>query len=109
MKDACWNIVIGKETAPANGTRREVEKFEEKRDRALAMVVLSVKPSLLYLIGDPQDPAEVWIKLAEQFQRKTWANKLSLRRKLYTLKLKDDCQVQSHVKNMMEYSKNCRL
>ena len=32
---------------------------------------------------------EVWKKLKDQFQKSTWANKLSLRHKLYGLKLKD--------------------
>lgn len=71
-------------------------------DRALAIIVLSVEPSLLYLLGDPQDPAVVWQKLCDQFQKKTWANKLALRRKLYSLKLKGSESVQNHIKTMME-------
>jgi hypothetical protein len=55
----------------------------------LATIVLSVDALLLYLLGDPQDPAVVWEKLTNQFQKKTWANKLALRRKLYSLRLKD--------------------
>ena len=104
MKDSLWNVVIGKEKAPPNGTRAEVEKFETKRDRALAILVLNINPSLLYLIGDPTDPAVVWDKLCEQFQKKSWANKLSLRRKLYSLRLRNDASasVQAHVKTMME-------
>ena len=47
-------------------------KFMARRDRALATIVLSVEPSLLYLIGDPvADPVAVWQKLADQFQKKT--------------------------------------
>ena len=66
------------------------------------MIVLSIQPSLLYLIGDPEDPVEVWKKLKDQFQKSTWANKLSLRRKFYGLKLKDSDSVQNHIKAMME-------
>ena len=61
-----------------------------RRDRALASIVLSIDHTLLYLLGDPEDPVEVWKKLCQQFQRKSWANKLTLRHKLYGLKLKDD-------------------
>jgi hypothetical protein len=43
----------------------------------LATIVLAVDPSLLYLIGEPEDPAVVWKKLQDQFQKTTWANKLS--------------------------------
>ena len=73
-----------------------------RRDRALATIVLSVETSLLYLIGDPEDPVAVWKKLQDQFQKKTWANKLELRRKLYSLRLKDGESVQEHIKAMTE-------
>ena len=73
-----------------------------RRDRALATIVLSVEPSLLYLIGDPQDHSVVWEKLASQFQKKTWANKLALRRKLYSLRLKEGASIQKHIKSMTE-------
>ena len=73
-----------------------------RRDRALAIIVLSVEPTLLYLIADPEDPTVVWKKLADQFQKKTWANKLELRRKLYSMRLKDGNSVQEHIKAMTE-------
>ena len=60
------------------------------------------KPSLLYLIGDPDDPGVVWKKLADQFQKKTWAKKLALRRRLYSLKLKEGDSVHNHIKLMTE-------
>lgn len=44
----------------------------------------------------------MWQKLADQFQKKTWANKLALRRKLYSLRLKDGDSVQEHVKARTE-------
>ena len=61
-----------------------------------------MEPSLLYLIGDPEDPLAVWKKLKDQFQKKTWANKLELRRKLYSLRLKDGESVQKHIRKMTE-------
>ena len=64
--------------------------------------MLSVEPSLLYLVGDPQDPIKVWQKLANQFEKKTWANKLNLRRRLHSLRLKDGDSVQEHIKTMTE-------
>ena len=66
-----------------------------RRNCALAIIVLAVEPSLLYLIGDPEDPVTVWNKLEGQFQEKTWANKLELRRKLHFLRLRDG-EVQVH-------------
>ena len=68
----------------------------------MATIVLAVDPSLLYLLGDPEDPVAVWRKLQNQFQKKTWANKLALRRRLHTLVLKNGESVQDHVKTMTE-------
>lgn len=102
MKDGLWNIVDGTEVAPAATDTNSYNKFMARRDRALATIVLSVDPSLLYVIGDPVDPIVVWQKLADQFQKKTWANKLVLRRKLYSLQLRDGDSVQKHIKTMTE-------
>ena len=77
-------------------------KYLSHQDRALAMIVLSLEPSLLYLIGDPDNPGVVWKKLADQFQKKMWANKLALRRRLCSLKLKEGDFVHNHIKLMTE-------
>eukprot|EP00794_Sanderia_malayensis_P003829 gene3829-4362_t len=102
MKNSLWSFIDGTETVPP---RTEVErhaKYVTKKNRALAIVVLSIEPCLLYLLGDPQDPVVVWNKLAAQFQKKTWANKLALRRKLYSLRLKESESLQQHIKYMTE-------
>ena len=83
MKDALWGIVNGTEVAPTEA--EPLAKFNTRRDKVLAIIVLSVDPTLLYLVGDPMNPFEVWTKLADQFQKKTWANKLHLRKKLYSM------------------------
>ena len=101
-KDGLWSIVSSSERPPNPTEADKYAKFVARRDRALAIIVLSVQPSLLYLIGDPEDPIIVWQKLADQFQKKTWANKLELRRKLYSLRLKGSGCVQEHIKAMTE-------
>ena len=101
IKDGLWNIVTGTEAEPEGENDRP--KYWLRKDRALATIVLAVEPSLLYLLGpDPDDLAVVWKKLADQFQKKTWSNKLALRRKLYGLKLKEGQPIQKHVKTMTE-------
>ena len=103
MREGVWGIVNGTENLPEGEVTAETRtKFKAKLDKALAIIVLSTEPSLLYLIGDPENPVTVWRKLADQFQKKTWANKLALRRKLYSLRLKDGDSVQDHVKSMTE-------
>ena len=101
MKDGLWRIVDGSKSAPEEGTDG-YSKFVTRRDRALAIIVLSVDPSLLYIIGDPTEPTVVWRQLSAQFQKKTWANKLALRRRLHSLRLKEGESVQKHVKEFTE-------
>ena len=102
MKDGLWGIVNETVTRPAPDETDKLAKFTQKWDRALAVIVLSVDPTLLYLLGDPTSPVEVWRKLADQFQRKTWANKLHLRKKLYSLRLKEGESVHKHIRVMTE-------
>jgi hypothetical protein len=40
--------------------------------------------------------------LSGQFQKKTWANKLSLRKKLFTMKLSDSGSMKEYIKKMSE-------
>ena len=102
IKDGLWGIVSGAETAPTGGDE-EKAKFSLRKDKALATIVLAIDPSLLYLIGaDPKDPAVVWKALASQFQRNTWANKLELKRKLFSLRLAGGGSVRDHIKAMTE-------
>ena len=96
MKKGLWRIVTGEETAPT-GSAGEQSKFAARKDQALATIVLSIDTSLLYLIPDPQDPVVVWGKLANQFEKKTWATRLDLRRKLHSLQLKDGESAQTHI------------
>ena len=108
MKENLLDIVEGRELAPTgNGgesapNRDALNKFNIRKNRALAIVVLHVDPKLLYLIGEPQDPVQVWSKLQETFQRKSWANKLRLRKKLYGMKLEPGDDLQQHLKTFVE-------
>ena len=100
MKEHLWGIVSGTEAAPEDP--EAARKFQQRRERALAIVVLAVEPSLLYLLGEPEDPKVVWNTLQGQFQRKTWANKLSLRRKLYNTRLEAGGSVKDHIRDLTE-------
>lgn len=100
MREGLWGLISGGEVEPDEAERRVA--YAARRDKALATIVLSVETSLLYLLGDPVDPKIVWERLAGQFQRKSWANKLELRRKLYAMKLTDNGVMQEHVKALTE-------
>ena len=99
LKEGLWGIVSRSEQSP-DVKDENFPKFLARKDKVLATIVLTVQPSLLYLIGDPEDPSEVWQKLESQFQKRTWANKLQLRRKLISLRLKEGNSVQKDIKAM---------
>ena len=102
IREGVWGIVSETEAAPDGSNAERLAKYNSRKDRALATIVLAIEPSLLYLLGDPQDPAEVWKKLSTQFQKKTWANKLILRKKLFTMKLGDCGSMSEYIKKMIE-------
>ena len=106
IRDGLWGIVNETEQAPEPDVPADRHvKFTSRRNCALATIVLAVKPSLLYLFGDPEDPIVVWKKLRDQFQKKTWVNRLALRRKLHTSQLKDGESVQDHMNLLLTLSK----
>ena len=106
MREGLWAIVNKEETMPQldenPNRRRESEdarrKFKTRYEKALTTIVLSVSPSLLYLLGDPQDPVKVWDTLENQFQKKSWANKLILKTKLSRMRLKESQSVSEHIR-----------
>ena len=99
-KDELYKIVDGTETAPTE--EEALRKFQIRKDRALAMIVLTIDPKLLYIIGDPEEPSVVWTKLRDTFQKKTWANKLRLKRKLYAMKLEASRNLQEHLRTFIQ-------
>ena len=63
IRDGVWSIVNGTETAPTDVRSDAYAKFSGCKNHELATVVLSIDPTLLYLVGDPNDPVVVWQKL----------------------------------------------
>ena len=102
IRDGLWGCVNETETVPMEGVEAQAN-FAARHDKALATIVLAIMPSLLYLTGaDPTDPVVVWKALTDQFQRKTWVNKLDLKQKLFSMRLREGGSVQDHIKYMIE-------
>jgi len=103
LKENLFSIVDGTETAPEeSGNLQAHAKYLQRRDKALATIVLAVDPKLLYLLGDPTDPVDVWDKLSATFQKKTFANRLRLKKRLYTKRLVFGGSMQKHLKEFVE-------
>ncbi len=85
-----------------SGDAKKLAEYQERKNRALATIVLAVDPALLYLIPNPESPRIVWKQLSDQFQKKTWSNRLMLKRKLNRLALPEGEPVAAHVGKMTE-------
>ena len=82
---------------------------DNKKQKALAILVLALDPSLLYIIGpDPDSAAEVWKLLERQFQKDSWINKLTIKKKLYNLRLTGN-DVSGHIKEITELFQSLTL
>lgn len=72
IKEGLWTIVNETEAPPADSADKAVvTRYVARKDRALATIVLSIDPSLLYLHGKHKDAVEVWKKLESQFQNES--------------------------------------
>jgi len=60
MKEDLYGFILGTETKPSgsggDGGLAALHRFEKRRDKCLAIIVLAIDPKLLYLVGDPTDP-----------------------------------------------------
>ena len=93
-----YSIVEEIETAPNDESSANYKSFYTHRNKSLSAIVHSVEPRLFYLLGDPTDPVT---GLASIFQKKSWANKLRLWRKLYSMKLQQGNSLQAHLKQFV--------
>ena len=102
MKDSLWGIVNENRSLGGRCSCRYPQKVHCEKGQSTSYRCASRDPSLLYMLGNRENPAAVWTPLEEQFQRKTWSNKLQLKRKLFSLKLKEGESVHQHIKTMTE-------
>ena len=97
IREGLWGIVAGTEECPDPTNADKYTKYMARKDRALATIVLAVdRPCSISL-----ETLRIR-RLSGQFQKKTWANKLSLRKKLFTMKLSDSGSMREYIKNMTE-------
>ena len=58
IKCGGWGFVTDTEDEPDfDDDHAAWRKFLDRKNKALATIVLAIDPALLYLLGDPQDPA----------------------------------------------------
>ena len=94
MRDGLFSIVSGTEEEPTRA--EDLAKFNLRKDRALSTIILSMEPSQLYLVGPEEEsnPTGLWFKLETIYQQTSFSNRLTLRKKLTTLRLKNGESLQ---------------
>ena len=92
------------ENAPEN--QGEQAKYLLRRDCALVATVLSVDPTLLHLHGaDPENPAVVWKKLADQSQKEEdMGEQIGPTKNVVQFKAERWQSMQKHVKMLVKIS-----
>ena len=106
IRENTWEIVNGSEECPQQADRDAYKKNCNRQDRALATIVLTLDPELLYLVENIDHPIQLWNKSEKKFQTKSVASKFALRKKLINTKLQDGTSFQSHAKIFSETFSN---
>ena len=76
--------------------------FEKTQRKTKALLVTSINSFSVHLITECQTPKEIWNKLKESFERNTVTNKLFLKQKFFSLKMKDQDSLDEHLRRMKE-------
>ena len=61
---------------------------------------VSIKSDLIYLIIECKTPREIWDTLKQRFERDTIANKLFLKQRFFSLKMKESDHIDEHLRRM---------
>lgn len=81
-------------------------KWKKTDDKALATIILSVKPSELINIKDAKSCKEAWEKLEQIHQPKGPARMVYLFKQLIRLKMKETASMECHLKEFSEVCDN---
>ena len=96
-----YGHIDGTITRPASDSSSgAIATFEKAQKKTKALIVTSVKSDLIYLITECQTPKEIWDKLKQRFERDTIVNKLFLKQKFFSLKMKESDSLEEHLRRM---------
>ncbi|GJU00053.1 hypothetical protein Tco_1110391 [Tanacetum coccineum] len=74
-----------------------VEKFNGKNEKAHSTIVLSLSDEVLYEVAHEETAADVWIKLEKLYMTKLLTNKLLLKQRLFSLRMKEGSTLKDHI------------
>ena len=98
-----WEIVEGTELMPTTRDANRLSKFRKRENQALALICLSVSPSLQIYVRSAKTGKEAWDSLAKRFEEKTLTRIISYRRQLYSTRMVSGSMID-HVNNLKTIS-----
>lgn len=74
QKECLWSIVDGRKKAPNSANAEKLLEWEDKRDQALATILLEMNPKIQNQYISATDPAELWERLETDLKDKSVAH-----------------------------------
>jgi transposase InsO family protein len=120
-----WKVVIGEETKPDSTSaiyesasetaslgqqtpyERDLTAFEEKLDRANAVLFATISPSIIADIQGIDDPSEVWKVLEQRYAPKTDMSKMTAWMNFINAKINDNELVPNYLLRLARYKIRC--
>lgn len=97
-----WNVTQGSEVLVDAADNATVAAFNEKSQKALSTLVMSIDPSQLYLITSCESAKDAWDNLKQQFESDTLHNKLLLKKQYFRSEMSEGSSMEKHLKSMKE-------
>src|SRR5260370_40810671 len=84
-KANCWDVIQNAKR-DKSGDRKVPKDGVDKADEALTIIRLTLDPSQYKLVNQCENGAEAWYKLADHYEKSSWANWIWLIREFYNFK-----------------------
>lgn len=101
-RDDAWKLVDPPSGTVAPTDPVEIEKLESAKKRALTLIALSVKDSVIPFIANISEPDKCWRVLRDLYANNTNTRKLMLRRKLAVLKMSESSTMSNFLQEVTE-------
>ena len=94
VQQGLWKALKGKNALPV--TLLEEEK-EDLLERAHSAIMLSLRDEILREIVDEEIAIGLWLKLESQYMTKSLTNRLYMKQRLYTIRMKEGTPISDHL------------
>lgn len=97
-----WAVISGKLMKNEQSTPEEAAAFDVKDEKALASILLCIKPSQVNHVRHCQTAVAAWNKLKDVHQPGGPARKVTLFRQLLSLSFSEDDKISNHITEFYE-------